>query len=132
MKKVLFLVVVAAMVLGISLCSFAQPPSCPMTGEKGRPGEGKGMKKGPDPMCSMMMECAMDKEMVATSDGGVVVMTGDKIMKYDKDLVLKKETRLNLDTEAAMKDAMEKCKKCRKMMCEEKAEETAPAAGMEE
>lgn len=122
MKKVLFLVVVAAMVLGIAICSFAQPPSCPMGGEKGGPGsEERGMKKGHEQMTCMMMKCAMEKEVVATSDGGVVVVVGDRIMKYDKDLNLKKEARLNLDTEAVMKDAMEKSKMCKKMMCEEKA-----------
>ena len=36
-------------------------------------------------MCPMM-QSMMQKSVVATSDGGIVVVTGNKITKYDKDL----------------------------------------------
>jgi len=44
-------------------------------------------------MCKMMM----GKSVVATSDGGVVVLTGNKLQKYDKNLELKKEVEIKVD-----------------------------------
>ena len=41
---------------------------------------GKGMMGG------MMMKSMMEKTMVATSDGGIIVLAGNKLTKYDKDL----------------------------------------------
>jgi len=63
-----------------------------------------------DPMKSMhcmMMKKMMGKEIVATQDGGVIVLVGHKLMKYDKDLNLLKEVEIEID----MKKIMEKCKK---------------------
>jgi hypothetical protein len=56
--------------------------------------------------CPGMM--GMGKEMVATSDGGIIVLVGNKLYKYDKDLNLKKEVELKID-----KQMMEKCR----LMC---------------
>ena len=39
----------------------------------------------------------MNKTMVATNDGGVIVMVGHKLMKYDKDLNLVKEAEIKID-----------------------------------
>ena len=39
------------------------------------------------------------KQMVATSDGGVIVMAGHKLFKYDKDLNLVKEVELKTRVE---------------------------------
>ena len=39
----------------------------------------------------------MNKTMVATNDGGVIVMAGPKLMKYDKDLNLVKEVEIKVD-----------------------------------
>ena len=36
----------------------------------------------------MQMMGTMQKQMVATNDGGVIVMTSNKLLKYDKDLNL--------------------------------------------
>ena len=58
----------------------------------------------------------MGKELVATTDGGVVVLIGNKLMKYDANLNLVKETEIKIDKEAMQKMQMEK----RPMMMEEK------------
>ncbi len=43
---------------------------------------------------AMQMMGAMQKQMVSTNDGGVIVWAGDKLFKYDKDLNLVKEVEL--------------------------------------
>ena len=63
--------------------------------------------------CQMMM----GKSLVATEDGGVVVMCCNKLFKYDKDLVLQKEAEIKIDMEA-MHKMMEKCPMSGKMKSE--------------
>jgi hypothetical protein len=63
----------------------------------------------------MSMMGVMQKQMVATSDGGVIVLTGNKLLKYDKDLNLVKEAELQSGVElkmdmGSMQDMMEKMK----------------------
>jgi hypothetical protein len=58
-------------------------------------GQGKTMTKGP--MQGMMMKKMMDISMVATQDGGVIVLAGNKLMKYDQDLNLVKEAEIKVD-----------------------------------
>ncbi len=41
-------------------------------------------------MNGMMMKMMKGKAIVASGDGGVVILAGDKLLKYDKNLVLKK------------------------------------------
>jgi len=50
-------------------------------------------------MSSKMMKSMMSKAVAATEDGGFVVVVGDKILKYDKDLNLVKEVVLPLELE---------------------------------
>ena len=64
----------------------------------------------------MQMMNGMQKQMVATSDGGVIVMAGHKLFKYDKDLNLVKEvelkTRVELTFDAgSMQDMMKSMKR---------------------
>jgi hypothetical protein len=54
-----------------------------------KPGKGGMMKMGPGMMGMMQKDTV-----VATSDGGVVVMQGPRLIKYDKDLTLVKEVEL--------------------------------------
>ncbi len=56
-----------------------------------------------------MMKMMMEKEMVPTSDGGVIVLSGNRLLKYDKDLELVKEVKIEMDFEG-MKKMMEKMK----------------------
>jgi hypothetical protein len=48
---------------------------------------------------AMQMMGAMQRQMVATNDGGVIVLAGNKLLKYDKDLNLIKEVELKTGVE---------------------------------
>lgn len=78
---------------------------------------GEMMKKCP--MHGMMMKGMMEKSMIATADGGVIVLSGNKLMKFDKDLNLVKEAEIKPDLEGMQKMMMqmqENCPMCKKMM----------------
>jgi hypothetical protein len=137
MKKFLSIVLGVVLAMGVAVISFAEEPK-----ETTGPAMGKEMMKGEKMMgcegmmakgkmghekmmmgcCSMhgmMMKSMMEKKIVATSDGGVVVAIGNKLFKYDKNLELKKETEIKVDSEAMKKMMMEmkeKCPMCKKMM----------------
>ncbi|MCX5687113.1 MAG: DNA polymerase, partial [Candidatus Omnitrophica bacterium] len=80
----------------------------------------KGMEMGRCmcPMHKMMVRRIMDREIIATYDGGIAVVLGNKITKYDKDMNLIKEVEIKIDMEV-MKKSMEEMKKncpmCSKM-----------------
>ena len=109
----------------------------------GMMGDDKGMMKGDmmggKEMMGMhgMMRKMSEKNVVATSDGGIVVVTGNKLIKYDKDLNLVKEVDLKMDTEG-MQKMMEGMKDMPPMMkgmsdgamgaAEKPAEQVPPAA----
>jgi len=98
---------------------FAQQPKGPM-------GEGTIMHKmdpncpmGSCPMCSAMCKAMMEKALVATEDGGVILLAGCKLIKYDKDLNKVKEIELEMDPAAMqkkMQSMMMSCPMCKKMM----------------
>jgi hypothetical protein len=78
---------------------------CEMKGHEGMMGEGgKSCEGGMACKCGMMHRCPMHSQMgsmaqpaiVATRDGGVVVMIGGRLYKYDRDLELKAETELKI------------------------------------
>jgi hypothetical protein len=73
----------------------------------------------------------MDKsKIVATSDGGVVVLIGNKLMKYDKDLVLTGESEIKIDMQALRKSMMEQMEQCpMKEKSAGQAQPQAPEAG---
>ena len=110
MKKIVCLSLVLSAVLSFGSLSFAED----MKGmedkgsmmKKGMMGKGMGM------MGPMMMKMMMDKSVVATSDGGVVVLAGNKITKYDKDLNIVKEAEIKVDMEAMQKDMTSMMKMC--------------------
>ena len=129
MKKNIWIVTLIVLVFGISFV-FAEEMKGDLTGNKemmgmkgGMMGEkgmgmmgdkgmmGKGMM-GMCPMMGGMMKSMMDKSMVLTSDGGVIVLSGNKLTKYDKDLNVVKEVELKADMEGMQKmmsQMMEKC-----------------------
>ncbi len=76
---------------------------CPMHGKMG-----KEQMMSMCPMCQMMMRPII----IATEDGGVVVMVGDKLMKFDKNLVLTGETKIKMDFEGMEKKADQPMKEC--------------------
>lgn len=62
----------------------------------GGPGEGMmgSSGKGNPGMMGKMMGMMPKESLVATSDGGVVVLAGPRLLKYDADLMLVKEVEL--------------------------------------
>jgi len=134
MKKVMF---IAAVVLaaGALTWSFAQQPEETQgtTGEMGKnaPAGWRRAMMGKErmmPMCPMhhmMMGAMMSRSIVATGDGGVIVMASEKLMKFDKDLNLVKEVQVSIDMEAMqnkMNQMMEKCPMCNWMTQKEGGE----------
>jgi hypothetical protein len=55
------------------------------------------------PMHGMMTGSMMEKSVAATGDGGIVVMAGNELIKYDKDLNLVKEVEVKMDMEGMQK-----------------------------
>jgi uncharacterized membrane protein len=94
MKRAAFFVTIMTVILGSTGLCLAQ-----MHGERGHMMREKGMMGG--------MHGMMGKNMIATSDGGVVVMVFNKLYKYDKDLNLKKEVEVPLDFEHMKKVRMQ-------------------------
>jgi len=144
MKKILILVIGAAIMLGAgAYAQMGDMDTCPMCKGRGMVEKGmmhprmgmqgaemQGQKMGQ--MQKQMMQGRMaqgmqqnrmsaagpmmgGREMVATSDGGVVLIIGNKMYKYDKDLKLKGEAEIKIDMEA-MKKAQEEMKKMREEM----------------
>ncbi len=81
---------------------------------------GKKKMTMPMPMMPMMM---MVRAMVATNDGGVVVLVGNKLLKYDKNLQLKNEAEIKIDKEAMRKMMSSKAEECPKNKSKEKEHE---------
>jgi hypothetical protein len=126
MKKSMWILTLVVMVAGAGL-AYA---------EHDEGAEGHGMMGGMG-KCHMMGGM-MNKSMVATSDGGVVVLAGQTITKYDKNLNVVKEAQIKMD-KSMMKDCpMKDCPMMKgkggKNHDADKAEETeeAPAAVTED
>lgn len=119
MKKTQVLVLVAVFALTISGLALAQmDKGKEMMGDKGM-GMMKGdmMDKGGmmgGKMMGMcpMMQSMMQKSVVATTDGGIIVVTGNKLTKYDKDLNVVKEVELKMDMEGMQKQMMDMMQNC--------------------
>lgn len=98
------------------------------------PGMMAGMKdgtKGPgNPMHKMMMAKMMEKTMVPTKDGGVIILVGNRLLKYDQDLNLKKEVEIKMPCSEEMKKRMKDCPMMGKMKADsgDKAPEGAAAS----
>jgi hypothetical protein len=115
MRKSVVMVSVVAVSLMFSFAAFANEPvkaaDPAAVKTEGSAGKGcqfdKGMMKG-NFMPGMMMEHMMAKQMVATSDGGVIILIGHKIIKYDKNLNLVKEAEIKMDMEEMKEGMMEK------------------------
>jgi hypothetical protein len=78
-----------------------EKPKCPMTemlGKDMKEKEWKGCPRGDKPM-----HCMMNKQMIATSDGGFVISICNKLYKYDSSLNLQKEAEIPFDMECMKK-----------------------------
>ena len=140
MRRIFSLVLAVLLISAVSVLVFAQEEKSEMAQEQTEAGmmTGEGMMKkgtmmhkgktmGMHPMHGMM-KAMMAKSLVATEDGGVVVMVGNKLLKYDKYLNLKKEVEIEIDMEGMHKMMMqmkEKCPMSKKM----RQESETPAEG---
>ena len=125
MKKILFIVFGTALVAGfLALCFAQEKPVAKSQTEMAQtcPMYGMMMSKG-KMMCMCPMHGGMMKSMacpsiIATEDGGVVIMAYNKLTKYDKELNFVKEAEIKIDTESmkkAMTQMMEGCPMCSHM-----------------
>ena len=90
MNKLMSLIVVA-MVIGLSArFAFAEETK----GARKEDGMDGGMMK----MMHKMHGMTRSSSMVASNDGGVIVLTGNKLYKYDKNLNLVKEAEIKTET----------------------------------
>jgi hypothetical protein len=147
MKKIMFVLCLAMASVMFSLPLFAQDSGkmdpkmheqmMQTDEDKGAAMDDAGMmmrrsKMMDSPMREMMMKSAMGKVMVATSDGGVVVLMGNKLMKFDKNLALIREAEIKQDMEGMQKMMMQMCgdsPMCKKMKggCMEQGTKDKPA-----
>jgi len=119
-------VVVLVCLIAAGFCSFVLAESPEMSMPDSNMGQKPMMMDKPMMGRGMMAKCPMmmGKSMVATTDGGVVVLIGNKLQKYDKDLVLQKEVELKIDMAAMQKKMMEMMQDC--PMTGDKGPSTAP------
>ena len=110
MKKGLA-VITAVMVLastGLALAQMNDKGKEMVSDKAGMMGMGKGMMDGKMMGMCPMMQSMMQKQVVATSDGGIIVVAGNKITKYDKNLNVVKEVEQKMDMDG-MKKMMKDC-----------------------
>ncbi|MBN2144199.1 MAG: hypothetical protein JW774_06215 [Candidatus Aureabacteria bacterium] len=62
--------------------------------------------------CQMIKKLILDKTVLSAPDGGLFVIMGNKILKYDENLELKKEVEIKIDIEGMQKMMDEIGKKC--------------------
>jgi hypothetical protein len=106
MSKIIML---AAVLISFSAASFAADADQTGGSMMGGGGMMMGSDRGDD-MGSMGAMMGMMNSLVATSDGGVVVMIGNKLYKYDKNLNLVKEAEIKVDVKG-MQRMMEQFRK---------------------
>lgn len=89
MKKLTYLITAVVVVFLAARFAFAD-------GMKGSMKE-EGMDGGMMKMMHKMHGMTRSPSMVASNDGGVIVLTGNKLYKYDKNLNLVKEAEIKMD-----------------------------------
>lgn len=113
MKKNTAVLMLVILLAGVSLVYAAEKKDSKM--EKGMMGKGMmggGMMDGKMMGMHGMMMKMMERSVVATSDGGVVVLMGNTLTKYDKDLNVVKEVELKMDMKAMHEKMEEMMKTC--------------------
>jgi hypothetical protein len=115
MKKTALLVIVMALIFSVAMIGPAMAETQKSEKQSATTGEmmgekhmmGKEMKEREGcRMGDMPMHCMMSKQMIATSDGGIVVTIGNKLYKYDSSLNLQKEVEIPVDMEGMKKMMM--------------------------
>ena len=117
MKKIVFMFIVTVICMSFVSVSFAGNMGDFKRGERG---DKKGMGC---PMCCMNKMMMDSKKLVATQDGGAILMIGNKLIKYDGQLNIVKEVEIKMDM-AAMKKSMDdmrnSCPMCQGRKCDMK------------
>jgi len=105
MKQILMMVLSGILMMGFSCSTIAQENKNDLADvmTKGMQEVSKMCQQGKMKGKGDFPDMLMGKSLVATADGGVVVLLGNKLYKYDKDLVLQKEVEIKIDTESAQK-----------------------------
>ena len=122
MKKIRILIILGALIVstGLAVAQDKKGEMRPMGEKKGMGmmdmmGGGmmdKGMMGGKMMMCQGMMHSMMNKSIVPTGDGGIILLSGNNLSKYDKDLNLVKSVEIKTDMEGMQKmmsQMMENC-----------------------
>ena len=116
MKRTFAILIAAVLFAATGLSSLSSAQEVDDTMGKGKM-KGDMMGKGPmmgkgGPMQGMMMKGMMEKSIIATADGGVIVLAGNKLIKYDQDLNIVKEVEIKVDMDAMQKHMTEMMKMC--------------------
>lgn len=138
MMKQRIAVTMACMAVVTALTSLVIAEEHPQGMKQGKMMQGQEEMSGKKDMIKdmPMMQCPMmggmmKRQVVAADDGGVFIVVGNLLLKYDKDLKLVKKTTIEIADED-MKQMMTKMKKhcgmcrkaCRQMMEDEEGEQT--------
>jgi hypothetical protein len=137
MKRTFIITSICVLIGVISYGGFAQSNKSGMMGRGMMPGGGMMMRDGNGmelcPIHDKMMTSMMQRAIAATPDGGVVVLIGNTLTKYDSALNLVKETEIKFDEQALqqkMQKMMDNCSMCIKPgspQAVEPAQATQPA-----
>ena len=120
MKKMMFLVLIVALFVGVPSGYSLFEKNTGDSSKQGKNMPPAGMERGGvggstaarpaismDLMQNMMVMQAMkERSIVATSEGGMVVIVGNQMVKYDKDLNVVKEAELKIDLDKLRQNMM--------------------------
>jgi hypothetical protein len=113
MKKITGIAVLAVLMMCFAVASYAQD-----TEKTGNPMMGKGMAMDKPMQGCMMQRCPMmgmkNAAIVTIGEGNVIVLMGNKLLKYDKNLELKKEVEIQGGIDTIQMKGL--CPKCQAMM----------------
>ena len=127
-KRISAGLVFMAVLFSVSLSSAEEIEDVPAEKPEMKKGMMGGKKMGM--MGPMMMKMMTEKTVGATSDGGIVVLAGNHLVKYDKDLNVVKEVDVKVDMDAMKKDMEGMMKMC-PMMGDMKGMEAGQSAEMQ-
>lgn len=109
MKKNILIAVLAFVFLACSVVSFAEEAEEAKDHMMHKEMKGKEMRMHHK---SGMMKKMMQREIIATEDGGVAVLAGNKLIKYDKKLNLVNEVKIDTGMKEMCRKMMQKKGKC--------------------
>lgn len=106
MKRIFMLILIVVLIASTSYVLFAKEHMGGMMDKGDKP------MMGMCPKCAMMGKCMTYKQIAAVEDGGLVVIVGNTLMKYDKDLNMVKQVEIEVDMEKISQKITEMAQKC--------------------